>query len=160
MIRPNEITYFVIDDFDKCLSKDGFEEIEIAEDIGGILIKAKKSFWGYLFDVNIEYDDTTKIVHNIVQSSTPVPKEKQMFCLKLLNYISLYDKEEKYILDPFNHRISCSTAFSILNSRCSIGESLEFSASMSIMNLVNIHETIKYDDVRICDLNPIRFHNY
>jgi len=53
MIRPNEITYFVIDDIDKWLSKDGYEEVEIAEDIGGILIKARKSFYGYLFDVNI-----------------------------------------------------------------------------------------------------------
>ena len=160
MIRPNEITYFVFDDIDKWLSKDGYEEVEMAEDEIYILIKAKKSFYGYLFDVNIKYDDTSRIVHTIVQSSTPVPKEKRMFCLKLLNYISLYDEEEKYILCPFNYRISCSTVFSILDSCCSIGESIEFSASMSIMNLVNIHLTIKYDDVRICDLNPIRFHNY
>jgi hypothetical protein len=160
MIRPNEITYFVFDDIDKWLSKNGYEEIEMAEDKIYFLIKSRKSFYGYLFDVNIEYNDTTRIVQIIVQSSRPVPKEKQMFCLRLLNYINLYDEEEKYILRPFNHRISCSTVFSILDSLCSIGELIEFRASMSILNLVNIYETIKYDDVRICDLNPIRFHNY
>ena len=160
MIRPNEITYFVFDDIDKWLSKNGYEEIEIAEDKIYFLIKAKKSFYGYFFDVNIKYNDTTRIVQIIVQTSTPVPKEKQIFCLKLLNYINLYDEEEKYILRPFNHSISCSTVFSILDSGCSIGESLEFSASMSILNLVNIHEAMKYEDVRICDINPIRFHNY
>jgi len=160
MIRPNEVTYFVFDDIDKCLSKNGYEEIEIAEDKIYFLIKAKRSFYGYFFDVNIKYNDTTRIVHIIIQSSTPVPKEKRIFCLKLLNYISLYDEEEKYILDPFDYRISCSTVFSIIDSRCSIGESMEFSASMSILNLVNIHDAMKYADVTICDLNPIRFHNY
>jgi hypothetical protein len=160
MIRPNEITYFVFDDIEKWLSKNGYEEIEMAEDKIYFLIKAQKSFYDYLFDVNIKYNDTTRIVHIIVQSSTPVPKEKRMFCLKLLNYISLYDEEEKYILGPFNHRISCSTVVSILDSLCSIGELIEFSASMSILNVANIYETIKYDDVRICELNPIRFHNY
>ncbi|MEJ2102775.1 MAG: hypothetical protein P8X68_22805 [Desulfobacterales bacterium] len=160
MIRSNEITYLVFDDIDKSLSKKGYDDIKIAEDKIYFLIEAKKSFYGYFFVVNIEYNDITKIVQIIVQTSTPVPKEKQIFCLKLLNYINLYDEEEKYILRPFNHSISCSTVFSILDSGCSIGESLEFSASMAILNLVNIYETIKYDDVRICDLNPIRFHNY
>jgi hypothetical protein len=160
MIRPNEITYFVFDDIDKWLSKNGYEEIEMAEDKIYFLIKAQRSFYGYHFDVNIKYNDATRIVHIIVQSSTPVPKEKQMFCLKLLNHIGFYDEEEKYILDPFDHRISCSTEFSIIDSRCSIGESIEFNASMSILNLVNIHKAMKYEDVRICDLNPIRFHNY
>ena len=32
MIRPKEITYFVFDDIDKWLSKDGYEGIEISED--------------------------------------------------------------------------------------------------------------------------------
>ena len=160
MIRPNEITYFVFDDIDKWLSKNGYVEIEIAEDKIYFLIKAQRSFYGYLFDVNIEYTDTTRIVQINVQSSTPVAKEKQMFCLKLLNYINLCDEEEKYILGPFNHRISCSTVVSILDSLCSIGELIEFRASMSILNIVNIYETIKYDDVRIRDLYPIRFHNY
>lgn len=45
MIRPNEITYFVFDDIYKCLSKNGYEEIEIAEDKIYFLIKAKKSFF-------------------------------------------------------------------------------------------------------------------
>ena len=79
-----ETATLIRDEIDKWSSKDGYEEIEIAEDKTDIRIKTKKSFWGYLFDVNVKYDETTKIVHTIVQSSTPVPKEKRMFCLKLL----------------------------------------------------------------------------
>jgi hypothetical protein len=155
-----ETATLIRDEIDKWLSKEGYEEIKIAEGKTYTRSKAKKSFWGYLFDVEFVYDDITRIFHTIVQSSTPVPKEKRMFCLKLLNYISYYDDEEKYILGPFNHRISCATKFCILESLESIGDEIEFSASNSILNITNIHLAIKYDDVSICDLNPIRFPNY
>jgi len=152
------------DEIVKWLSKAGYKEIKIAEEKIYIRSKAKKSFEGYLFDVEFVYDDITRIFHSIVQSSTPVPKEKRMFSLKLLNYISYYDDDEKYILGPFNHRISCATKSSIFKSHGSdfgsIGYSIEFIADNSVMNIANIHLAIKYDDVNICDLNPIRFPNY
>lgn len=160
MIRPNEITYLVFDDIYKWLSKYDYEEIEILENNLFFLIKAKKSYDGYLFEVDIEYNDATKIVHIIVHCLTPVPKDMRIFCLKLLNYIGFYEEEAKYILCPDNQTLSCSTSHSTLDCRCSIGQLIEGQASCSIENLSVTYDTIKNDDVKICNIHPIRFHNY
>ena len=159
MIRPNEITYLVFDDIDKWLSKYDYEEIEISEDKINILIKAKKSYDGYLFDVDVEYNDATRIAYISVCCLTPVPKDKWIFGLKLINFISHFEREAKYILCPFNHTISCSTSHSILDCRCSIGQLIEDQASCSIENLSNISDTIKSENLKISNIHPIRFHN-
>jgi hypothetical protein len=160
MIRPNEITLLVLDDIDKWLSKHDYEEIELSEIKDYIFIKAKKSYDGRLFDVDIEYNDATRIVYTAVYCLTPVPKDKRIFCLKLLNYIGFFEKEAKYILCPDDHIISCSTSESILDFRCSIGQLLESQASCSIEILSATYDTIKNDDVKIMNIAPIIFHNY
>ena len=160
MIRPNEITYLMLDDIDKWLRKYDYEGIELSENRIHILIKAKKSYYGYLFDLDIEYNDATRIVHSIVHCLTPVPKDKRIFCLKFLNYIGYFDKEAKYLLCPDNKTISCSTSYSILDSRCSIGQLLESEAFCSIDILSIAYDTIIKDDVKIFNIHPVRFHNY
>ena len=160
MIRPNEITYLVFDDIYKWLSKYDYEEIELSENKNYIFVKAKKSYDGHLFDVDIEYNDATRLVHISVHCLTPVPKDKRIFCLKLLNYIGFFEKEAKYILCPDCYIISCSNSKSILSCHCSIGQLLESQASCSIENLSVTYDTIKNDDVRIMNIAPIIFHNY
>ena len=159
MIRPKEITILMLDDIYKWLSNYDYEEIELSENKIDIFINAKKSYDGYLFDVDIKYNDATRIVHSLVHCLTPVPKDRRIFCLKLLNYIGFYEEEAKYILCPDNYRISCSTTGSILKYPCSIGQLIEGDASCSIENLSVIHGAIKSDDVKSI-LHPIRFHNY
>lgn len=95
MIRPNEITCLVFDDIYKWLNKYDYEEIELSENKIYIFIKAKKSCDGNLFVVDIEYNDATRIVHSVVHCLTSVPKDRRIFCLKLLNYIGFYEEEAK-----------------------------------------------------------------
>jgi hypothetical protein len=159
MIRPNEITYLVLDDIDKWLSKYEYEEIELSENKNYIFVKAKKSYDGHLFDVDIEYNDVSRIVYISVYCLTPVSKDKRMLCLKLINFIAPFEKEAKYLLCPNNHIISCLTYHSILNRRCSIGQLIESQASCSIENLSLTYDTIKNDDVKICGIHPVRFYN-
>jgi hypothetical protein len=160
MIRPNEITCVVLDDIYYWLNNYDYEEIELSEDKKYILIKAKKSYCDYLFNANIEYNDTTRIVQSTVQCLTSVPKDKRVFCLKLLNYIGYFEKEAKYLLCPDNKTISCAESYSILDSRCSIGQLIESHAFCSIDILTVAYDTIENNDVRICGFHPIRFHNY
>ena len=159
MIRPNEITLLVLDDIGRWLSRYDYEEIEVSENKNCIFIKTQKSYDGHLFDVDIEYNDITKIVKVSIHCLTPVPKDKRIICLKLLNYIGFFEKEAKYLLCPFKHIISCSTLHSILDSCCSIVQLIEGQASCSIENLTETYDTIKNDDVKICGIHPIRFDN-
>jgi len=159
MIRPIEITLLVFDDIDKWLRKYDYEEIELSENKNYIFVKAKKSYDGHLFDVEIEYNDTTRIVHISVHCLTPVPKAKWVFCLKLLNYIGFFEEEAKFILCPDNHIIICSTSHSLANCHISMGQCIENQTSCSIENLSITYDTIKNDDVKICGIHPIRFHN-
>ena len=61
MIRPNEITFLVLDVIEKWLSKYDNEEIELSENKNYIFAKSKKPYDGHLFDVDTEYNDTTMI---------------------------------------------------------------------------------------------------
>lgn len=158
MIRPNEITFLIIDNIEKWLNKYDYEEIELMEEKNYIFVRAEKSYDDHLFNVNIEYNDVTGIVYIFVCCLTPVPKEKRVFCLKLINFIVQFEKEAKYILCPFNHLISCSTLHSILDSHCSIGQMIESQASCSIENLSETYYAIKNDDVKSI-IHPIKFHN-
>ena len=159
MIRPNEVTLLVLNEIDKCLSKHDYETIELSEVSNYIFIKAKKTYDGHLFEVDIKYDDVTRIVHISVYCLTSVPKDKRMLCLKLINFIAPFEKEAKYLLCPNSHIVSCLTFHNILNRRCSIGQLIESQASCSIENLSLTYDTIKNDDVKICGIHPVRFYN-
>jgi len=159
MIRPNEITYFVFDDIDKWLSKDGYQEIEIAENKNFIFVKANKSYDGHLFGVDVKYDDATKVAHISVQCLTQVTKDKRIFCLKFLNYIAYFEEAGKYILCPYDHTIICSTSHSLYKCQVSIGQLIENQTSCSIENLSMTYQSLDNDDVKISGIHPIRFLN-
>ena len=160
VIRPYEVTLLVLYEIDKCLSRHDYETIELSEVSNYIFIKARKTYDSHLFKVDIKYDDVTSIVHTSVYCMAPMPKDKWIFCLKLINYINLYDGDEKYILCPETHIISCSTSHSILDCRCSIGNLIEGQASCSIENLSDIYDAIKNTNVKIFGIHPIKFYNY
>jgi len=159
MIRPDEITFLVVEDIYNWLSKNDYEEIELSKNNQHIFGRAKRSYFDHLFEIDFEYNDVSRIINISVYCLTPVPKDKRIFCLKLLNYIGFYEEEAKYTLCPDNYRISCFTAGSILKYHCSIGQLIEGDASCSIENLLVIHDAIKNDDVKSI-IHPIRFHNY
>ncbi len=159
MIRTKEITQLALDDIEKWLSKYSYEEIEFLEDKNYIFVKANKSYDGHFFNVDIEYNDVTKIIHISVHCLTYVPKDKWIFCLKLLNYVGFFEQRAKYTLCPYNHRIKCSTSHSLYKSQVSIGQLIEIQASCSIENLSFTYHTIENDDLRISGIHPIRFYN-
>jgi hypothetical protein len=159
MIRPDEITCILIDDIHKSLSKFNYEEIEFSEYGIYIFIKAKLSYWDYLFEVEVKYSDVSRLVHAYVYCLTPVPREKRTFCLKLINFIASTDKEAKYTLCPYNHVLSGFSLNSILTCRCSIGQQIEAEASCLIEILSGCYEAIKHSNVKMCGINPIRFYN-
>lgn len=160
MIRPYEVTLLIVKEIYKYLNKVDYDTIEFSVVSNYIFIKAKKTYESHLFEVDTKYDDVTKIVHISIYCMTPVPKDKRIFCLKLLNYVGFFEEEAKYILCPENHLIACSTTHSILNSRCSVGQLIEGEASCSIENLLDIYDTIKSNDVKIFGIHPIEFYNF
>lgn len=159
MIRPFEIDLLMLDDMRKWLTKFEFEETQIFENKKYISIRTKKSFYGHLFDVAIQYNYVSRMVHISVICSSPVPKDKIGYCLKLLNFISAHEDEARYVLCPYNHFISCATSHSILDCQCSIGQFVEGQTSCSIENLSDCYNAIIHNNVKICGINPIRFLN-
>jgi hypothetical protein len=159
MIRPDEITYLVFDDIYNKLSKYKYEEIELSENNQYIFGRAKKSYGDHLFKMDFEYDDVSRIINITVYCLTRVPKDKRIFCLKLINLFAPFEKEAKYFLCPKNHIISCMTYHSFLARCSSMGALIEGHASCSIENLSETYDTIKNDDPKISDIHPIRFYN-
>jgi hypothetical protein len=141
------------------LSKNDYEEIELSENNQHIFGRAKRFYFDHLFEIDFEYNDVSRIIKVSVNCLTPVPKDKRIFCLKLINLIAPFEKEAKYLLCPNSHIISCMTYHSILTCHCSMGALIESQASCSIENLLDIYDTIESDDPKILDIHPIRFYN-
>jgi len=159
VIRPFEIDLLMLYDMRKWLTKFEFEETQILESKKCISIKIKKSYYDHFFDVAIQYNDVSRMIYISVICSSPIPKDKTGYCLKLLNFISVHEKEAKYALCPYNHLISCSTSHSILDCQCSIGQLVEGQAYCSIENLSDCYNAIIHNNVKICGISPIRFFN-
>ena len=84
MIRPDEITFLVVENIYNWLGKYEYEEIELAENNQNIFGRAKKSYSEHLFEMDFEYNDGSRIINISVYCLTPVPKDKRIFCLKLI----------------------------------------------------------------------------
>ena len=86
-------------------------------------------------------------------------KEKNIFCLKLLNDITAFEKEAKYYLSPNRHILVCSTFHSISKPDRSLSNLLKLHSECSMENLINVLWAVVNGDVsRI--VKSQEFNNY
>ena len=127
-----------------------------------LVIEAKKSTDEHNFEVVVRYDYLSGIIRDEVLCLSPIPENKLVFCLKLLNYCTDWEDNSYYNLCPYRHAMVCKTHHSVDTIRIPIGEALTHNLDCSIDNLEDVYMAIEKNDLRylIGDIHPIHFHNY
>lgn len=158
MIRPKEITNVVFLQIIEEIIRNGYEGINFIVEESLVHISAEKIYQDHNFNLKIFYDDVSKVAELSVSCLTPVPVEKLIFCLKLLNYCTAFEEKTKYVLCPQKHIIECTTIKSIFDSNISPGKCINLDIDCSIENITDIYRAIEIDDV-VNIINPITFYN-
>jgi len=159
MEKNYKIKPFVGQAVKKWLNDDGYQQIKINRDKFFEYITARKIYNDCDFEVDISNDLHGKTLYLSIFCIWPVPKEENILCLKLLNYINAFEEEAKYYLNPDPHILVCSTCHSIFKPDRSLSNLLKLHSECSMENLIDILWAIVHGDVsRI--VKPQEFSNY
>ena len=143
----------------KWLSDEGYHQIEMKADKFFQYITARKIYNDCDFEVDISNDLHGKTLHLSFFFLWPVPKEKNILCLKLLNYITAFEENAKYYLSPNRHILVCSTFHSISKPDRSLSNLLKIHSECSMENLIDVLWAVVNGDVSKI-VKPQEFNNY
>ena len=129
----------------KWLSDDGYHQIEINSDKIFQYITARKIYNDCDFEVDISNDLNGKTLYLSVFLLWPLPKEKNILCLKLLNYITAFEENAKYYLSPNRHIVVCKTFHSISKPDRSLSNLLKNHSECSMENLIDVLWAVQND---------------
>ena len=126
------------------------------------VIQARRVKNSYRFKLCVKLTYETKLIETEVFCLTPIPENKLVFCLKLLNYCAVFEERTKYNLCPREHLIMCRTYLSQSTIQIPLGKALVNDLDCSVDALELMHLTFKNNDLRymLYKMNPVRFHNY
>jgi hypothetical protein len=132
----------------------------VGEEDTVIQARRVKNSYSFKLYVKITYED--KLIETNVFCLTPIPANKIVFCLKLLNYCAVFEERTKYNLCPREHLIMCRTYFSRNTINIPLGKALVNDLDCSVDALELMHLAIKNNDLgyMLYKMNPVRFHNY
>ena len=144
------------------LNSNGFEIDNWIENQDCLIIEANKSTDEHNFDLAVRYDHFSHLMTADVFCLSPITETNLIFCLKLLNYCSVWEDNAHYHLCPKKHVMVCKTYDSVDTCRVSIGEILTLQVDCSIDNLEDIYMAIEQNNLRYLTekIHPIQFHNY